>query len=186
VPDEESPEEEAPDGEALGDDSANEMSAEGELAGGTSPEEEPRAASQPSPVADAFEPALNILAYLIARYPDTPQSERALSLAIALVERHNMLPPPIVEDESMSTPSEAQRELERESAMSDSMSPDAAVERRSQERERNDDRPDVRTPDAKNSGARSEPAEENDAEVGQQERETQASESAESGDIYDD
>lgn len=48
---------------------------------------------QSSPVAEAYEPALNILAYLIARYPDSPQSERARVLAITLVEKHRLLPP---------------------------------------------------------------------------------------------
>ncbi len=60
-----------------------------------------------SPIADAYEPALNILAYLIARYPDAPQSTRALTLAIALAERHNVLPLSATPDDAEASRSEA-------------------------------------------------------------------------------
>ena len=68
---------------------------------------EPEASSASTLVAEAYVPALNILAYLIARYPDAPQSDRALVLAKALAERHNLLSSSSQSSRSESSPSES-------------------------------------------------------------------------------
>jgi len=154
----ESPKERVPNEEAAMEDPSSENATEAEVQ-----DEESQKASEPSPVADAYEPALNILAYLIARYPDAPQTKRALTLAIALAERHNMLPPPRVNDTSTSAAAGTRTE--------------SARDRTSQEGERTGGNLQSRNPESRSPSARSEMSHREDAEAGQRERQRQPSES---------
>lgn len=133
-------------------------------------EGESQASDKPSPVADAYEPALNILAYLIARYPDAPQSERALTLALALAERHNMLPPPPADDATTPPSAAARTDSPRtdsprtdssrpDSSRPDSGSSNSAGKEASQDEGQASKRSDATNPGSRDPSTRPDPAE---------------------------
>jgi hypothetical protein len=65
----------------------------------------------PDSVSQAYRPVVNVLAYLVARYPESPEAERATTMGAELARRYDLLAPepPAADQPAASDDAPAQR-----------------------------------------------------------------------------